>query len=95
MSTDVKNQPRDFSAILARSRTIYRPIAPVAYDCMTLIFVLDGSAIPLSEFGEKPVAVGEVVDLATTMMCGRELEGLITATTPYFDRNYLIDQVFR
>ena len=61
---------------------------------MKLIFVRDGSAILLSEFGERPVAVGDVVALAANTLCGSEPEGSITVTTVYLDRDYVVDQVF-
>lgn len=80
--------------MLARTRTIYRPIDPVAYDCVKLIFVRHGSAVLLSEFGEKPVTVGDVVALGANTLCGSEPEGSITVTTLYLDRDYVIDQVF-
>ncbi|MCJ1703471.1 helix-turn-helix domain-containing protein [Rathayibacter sp. VKM Ac-2926] len=79
---------------MARSRTIHAPIAPVAYDCVKLIFVRDGSAILFSEFGEKPVKVGDVVALAANTLCGSDPEGSITVTTLYLDRDYIVDQVF-
>ncbi len=85
---------RDCQPIIARSKTIHAPIAPVAYDCVRLIFVRHGSAILLSEFGEKPVAVGDIVALAANTVCGSEPEGSITVTTLYLDRDYVIDQVF-
>ncbi|WP_223881350.1 helix-turn-helix domain-containing protein [Nesterenkonia ebinurensis] len=83
-----------FAPILARTRSVHRPIAPVAYDCVKLIFVRHGSAILLSEFGEKPVKVGDVVALGANTLCGSEPEGSITVTTLYLDRDYVIDQVF-
>lgn len=83
-----------FSPILARSGTIHRPIDPVAYDCVKLIFIRHGSAILLSEFGEKPVTVGDVVALGSNTLCGSEPEGSITVTTLYLDRDYVVDQVF-
>lgn len=79
---------------MARSRTIHAPIAPVAYDCVKLIFVRDGSAILFSEFGERPVKVGDVVALAANTLCGSDPEGSITVTTLYLDRDYIVDQVF-
>lgn len=79
---------------MARSRTIHAPIAPIAYDCVKLIFVRDGSAILFSEFGEKPVKVGDVVALAANTLCGSDPEGSITVTTLYLDRDYIVDQVF-
>lgn len=51
-----------FVPVIVRSRTIFAPIAPVAYDCVKLIVVRSGSAIPISEFGRKPVSVGDVVE---------------------------------
>lgn len=85
---------RGYRPIIARSKTIHTPIAPVAYDCVKLIFIRHGSAILLSEFGEKPVTVGDVIALATNTVCGSEPEGSITVTTIYLDRDYVIDQVF-
>lgn len=85
---------RSSGPIIARTRTIHRPIAPVAYDCVKLIFVRHGSAILLSEFGERPAAVGDVVALAANTLCGSDPEGSITVTTLYLDRDYIIDQVF-
>lgn len=80
--------------ILARSRSIHAPVPPVAYDCVKLIFIRHGSAVLLSEFGEKPVTVGDVVALGANTLCGSEPEGSITVTTLYLDRNYVVDQVF-
>lgn len=88
-------QPKGaFAPVVARSRTFHAPIAPVAYDCVKLIFVRDGSAILLSEFGERPVSLGDVVALAANTLCSSEPEGSITVTTLYLDRDYIIDQVF-
>ena len=80
--------------ILARSQSIYAPIPPLAYDCVKLIFVRHGSAVLLSEFGERTVSVGDVVALGANTLCGSEPEGSITVTTLYLDRDYVIDQVF-
>lgn len=85
---------RDYRPVMARSRTVHHPIGPVAYDCVKLIFVRSGSAVLLSEFGEKPVTVGDVIALAANTLCGSEPEGSITVTTIYLDRDYIIDQVF-
>lgn len=83
-----------FEPLVAQSRTIHAPIAPIAYDCVKLMFVRDGSAILFSEFGEKPVKVGDVVALAANTLCGSDPEGSITVTTLYLDRDYIVDKVF-
>ncbi|WP_460834528.1 helix-turn-helix transcriptional regulator [Nocardioides hungaricus] len=54
----------------------------------------NGSAILLSEFGERPIAVGDVIALGAHTLCGSEPEGWVTVTTIYLDRDYLADQVF-
>lgn len=80
--------------VLVRSQTVATPTPPLAYDCVRLIFVRSGSAILLSEFGEKPVSVGDVVALGANTLCGCEPEGSITVTTLYLARDYVVDQVF-
>lgn len=89
-----RDTKRMHGPILARNQSIYAPIPPLAYDCVKLIFVRHGSAVLLSEFGERPVAVGDVVVLGANTLCGSEPEGSITVTTLYLDRDYVIDQVF-
>lgn len=85
---------RCFQAILARTRTVHRAVGPVAYDCVKVIVVRDGSAILFSEFGQKPVTVGDVILLGANTLCGSEPEGHITVTTVYLDTDYVVDQVF-
>lgn len=83
-----------FEPLLARTRSIHHSAGPVAHDCVKVIVVRDGSAILFSEFGQKPVAVGDVVTLGANTLCGSEPEGYITVTTVYLDTDYVIDQVF-
>nr|WP_245349151.1 helix-turn-helix domain-containing protein [Brachybacterium fresconis] len=80
--------------MLARTRTVHRPIGPLAYDCVKVIVVRDGSAILFSEFGQKPVRAGDVILLGPNVLCGSEPEGHITVTTIYADTDYVIDQAF-
>lgn len=47
-------------------------MGPVAYDCVKVIVVRDGSAILFSEFGQKPVRPGDVILLAANTLCGSE-----------------------
>nr|WP_231849427.1 AraC family transcriptional regulator [Glutamicibacter arilaitensis] len=73
---------------------MHRPIGPIAYDCVKVIIVRDGSALLFSEFGQRIVTAGDVVVLGANVLCGSEPEGHITATTIYLDTDYVIDQVF-
>ena len=56
--------------LLARTRTIHRPVGPMAYDCVKVIVVRDGSAILFSEFGQQPVTIGDVILLGANTLCG-------------------------
>ena len=82
-----------YAPLLARTRTIHRPVGPIAYDCVKVIFVRDGSAILFSEFGQKPVKPGDVIVLGANTLCGSEPEGHITVTTVYLDTDFVLDQV--
>lgn len=84
----------DHQVLLGRTHTIHRPIGPIAYDCVKLIVVRDGSAILFSEGGEHPINVGDVVLLAANTLCGSEPEGHITVSTIYADSDYVLDQLF-
>ncbi|WP_431841297.1 helix-turn-helix transcriptional regulator [Calidifontibacter indicus] len=83
----------DFQPLVARTRSFHRPVGPVAYDCVKVIVVRDGSAILFSEFGQKPVKIGDVILLGANVLCGSEPEGHITVTTVYLDTDYVLDQV--
>ena len=83
----------EFAPLHARTSTLHRPVDPLAFDWIRLTFVRDGSAILFSEFGQKPVKVGDVVLLGANVLCGYEPEGHITVTTIYADTDYIVDQV--
>ena len=84
----------DYQVLLARTRTVHRPIGPLAYDCVKVIVVRDGSAILFGEFGQRPVRPGDVIVLGPNVLCGSEPEGYVTVTTIYADTDYVIDQAF-
>lgn len=83
-----------FQVLVARTHTVHRPVGPLAYDCVKIIIVRDGSAILFSEFGQKPIRSGDVIVLGPNVLCGSEPEGHITVTTIYADTDYVIDQAF-
>ena len=83
-----------FEPVVARTRVIRAAVAPLAFNCVTVTVVRDGSAILLSEFGQKPINVGDVILLAANTLCGGESEEQVTVTTICADTDYVIDQVF-
>lgn len=89
MSQTYGSQP-----VSAHTGTAHRPVGPVAYDCVRVTVVRDGSAILFSEFGTSAVNLGDVVLIGPNVLCGGEPEGHVTATTIYADTDYVIDQVF-
>ncbi|WP_223881428.1 helix-turn-helix transcriptional regulator [Nesterenkonia ebinurensis] len=54
----------------------------------------DGSAIIYSEFGQRPVSLGDVVLLGAHVLAGTEPEGQVTVTTIYLDTDYVLDLLF-
>lgn len=70
-----KRRITKFSPILARTTSIHRPIGPMAYDCIKVILIRDGSAVLFSEFGQRRVKVGDVVLLGGS-------EANLRATSP-------------
>ena len=83
-----------FEPVVARTRVIRAAVAPLAFNCVTVTVVRAGSAILLSEFGQKPINVGDVTLLGANTLCGGEPEGQVTVTTICADTDYVIDQVF-
>lgn len=66
----------------------------MSFDCVRLIFVRDGSAILFSEFGQRPVTVGDVILLGAHTLYSGEPEGHMTVTVVSADTDYVVDQVF-
>lgn len=83
-----------FGPIVAATNTFHRPVGPVAYDCVKLVVVRDGSAVLSSHLGRRPVAVGDVVLLCANTLCAAKPEGCCTVSIVCIDTDYLIDQVF-
>lgn len=82
-----------YDPILARTRTVHRPAGPVAYDCVNVVVIRDGTTLLFSEFGQKPVRPGDVILLAPNTLCGSEPEGHVTYTSVSLDPDYVLDQV--
>jgi|SRR5690625_194734 len=93
MSDDRDQLPYHHDPIVARTRTVHRPIGPSAHDCVIVTVVRDGTAFLFSEFGQQPVKPGDVITLGANVLCGAEPEGHITVTTIYLDTDFILDQV--
>ena len=61
-----------FCALVARTRTIRHAIGPIAYNCVKVMVVRDGSAILSGQFGHAWVNAGDVVLLDATLCVNLE-----------------------
>lgn len=93
-ATPAASPPQRFQPLVVRTTTLRHPVNPAMYDCVQITVVRDGSAFVLSEFGHKPVNVGDVIVLGANVLCGCEPEERFTTTTLYVDTDYIVDQVF-
>ena len=79
---------------MARTRSIHRPLGPVVYDCLRLVFIRSGSAIVFSEFGRQAVSVGDAIMLGPNVLFSSEPEDHVTVTAIYIDTDFALDQFF-
>lgn len=86
--------PSAYHPLSARTLSFCHPIDPVAFDCVKLVVIREGSSIVCSQLGQRPVTVGDVLLLCANTLCAAEPEQRCTASIVYIDTDYLIDQVF-
>ena len=79
--------------VMVQTRSYTRPVDPVAYDCVKVMLIRQGSVILFSEFGERPARAGDLIVLCATTLCGAVPEGTVTVSTAYVDADYLLDQL--
>lgn len=95
VATEAERRPRSVACtsgpIVARTTAHHEPIAPTAFDFVRVTVVRSGSAILLSEFGQKPVNIGDVALFGANTLCGIEPENHITMTAIYLDADYVVD----
>ncbi|MCW3158381.1 helix-turn-helix domain-containing protein [Micropruina sonneratiae] len=84
----------DYRPLVAWTSILRRGEGHVAYDCVRVMVIREGSAILSGEFGQRPVSVGDVILLAPNVPCGGEPEGRVLLTTVCLDTNYALEQVF-
>ena len=80
--------------ISVRHYSFTKPIEAVAFDCVKVSLVREGSAILSSQIGQRVVTVGDAVLLCTNTLCAVEPEECFAVTIVYIDTDYLVDQVF-
>ncbi|SMC74475.1 Helix-turn-helix domain-containing protein [Janibacter indicus] len=73
---------------------MHRPVGPMVYDCLKIVFIRSGSAIMFSEFGRQAVNVGDAILLGPNVLFSSEPEELVTFTSIYVDTDFALDQFF-
>lgn len=80
--------------LFAQTRSLHRPVGPMVYDCLKIVFIRSGSAVMFSEFGHQPVSVGDAILIGPNVLFSSEPEDLLTVTSIYVDTDFALDQFF-
>ncbi len=80
--------------LVAHTRSSRLPVDQVAYDCVTVLLMRDGSAIFESEELRRPISVGDCVLIAPNTLTAYQPEGEATVSTLLIDTDYLIEHLF-
>ena len=82
------------SPLVAQTLAVHRPVGPVVYDCLNILFIRSGSAIMFSEFGRQPVSVGDAILLGPNVLFSCEPECQVSVTSIRVDTDFALDQFF-
>lgn len=80
--------------LVAHTRSSRLPVDQSAYDCVTILFMRDGSAIFSSDKLQQPISVGDSVLIAPNVITAYAPEGNAAASTLLIDTDYLIEHLF-
>ncbi|MCH3973643.1 helix-turn-helix transcriptional regulator [Bifidobacterium tibiigranuli] len=86
--------PASLTPILVKNSVFRHSAGPCAYDCVKLVVIRTGSAILYSQFGQRPVTIGDAVLLCSNTLSAAEAEGCCKFSAIYIDIDYIIDHVF-
>lgn len=86
--------PLPYAPIVARTRTLLRPVGPSAPNRVHVSFVRSGSAEVVGSSKRTTVKFGDALLICPGVRCGARPNDSITATTALLDTNYALDQLF-
>lgn len=61
--------------VFAQTSSRRRPVESAAYDCVRIVVIRDGSALVRSQFGQRPITVGDALLLCANTLCAIEQVG--------------------
>ncbi|MEC5178371.1 AraC family transcriptional regulator [Cryobacterium sp. MP_M5] len=79
-----------YGPIAVETREFRRAVPPVAFDCVKLLLIREGSTILTTE-SDTFASEGDLVCLRTATLCGGTPEQTVTISTLYIDTDYLFE----
>lgn len=80
-----------YGPIAVETREFRRAVPPVAFDCVKLFLIREGSTILTTESDTTFASEGDLVFLRTATLCGGTPEQTVTISTLYIDTDYLFE----
>lgn len=80
-----------YGPIAVETREFRRAVPPVAFDCVKLFLIREGSTILTTESDTTFASEGDLVCLRTATRCGGTPEQTVTISTLYIDTEYLFE----
>ncbi len=80
-----------YGPIAVETREFRRAVPPVAFDCVKLLLIREGSTILTTESDTTFASEGDLVFLRTATLCGGTPEHSVTISTLYIDTDYLFE----
>lgn len=83
-----------YGPVAVETRQFRRPVPPVAFDCVKLLLIREGSTVLTTDEGTTRASEGDLVFLRTAVLCSGTPEGPVTVSTVYLDTDYLFELWF-
>lgn len=80
-----------YGPIAVETREFRRAVPLVAFDCVKLLLIREGSTILTTESDTTFASEGDLVFLRTATLCGGTPEQTVTISTLYIDTDYLFE----
>lgn len=80
-----------YGPIAVETREFRRAVPPVAFDCVKLLLIREGSTILTTESDTTFASEGDLLCLRTATLCGGTPEQTVTISTLYIDTDYLFE----
>lgn len=83
-----------YGPVAVETREFRRPVPSVAFNCVKLLLIREGSTVLTTDEGTTRASEGDLVFLRTAVLCSGTPEGPVTVSTVYLDTDYLFELWF-